>query len=218
VAHGPGAAIRVLNRLELVAETLRAALNELATVAPNWLRSIAPVQWYERYGQRIEEARLRKAETKRHAYAQTVGADGFHVLDALEAPEAPAELRALPIIETLHWTWQRHYERSPAAGLAQGSPPGSRVRFKANRELPRAAEGIDSPYGPEARDHNTRDTQWTGYLVHVSETCEPLAPRLLTHVYTTPVTVYEAQCTAPIQQALVDKDVPPQEHLVDYVL
>jgi transposase len=29
-------AIRVFNRLELVAETLRAALNDLATVAPDW--------------------------------------------------------------------------------------------------------------------------------------------------------------------------------------
>ena len=88
------AAIRVLNRLELVAETLRATLNALATVAPDWLRGSAPVQWYERDGKRIEEARLPKEETKRHAYAQTVGADGFHWLDALEAPEAPAEVRA----------------------------------------------------------------------------------------------------------------------------
>lgn len=37
------AAIRVLNRLELVAETLRATLNELATVAPDGRRGIAPV-------------------------------------------------------------------------------------------------------------------------------------------------------------------------------
>ena len=49
------AAIRVLNRLELVAETLRAALNELATVAPTWLQRIAPPAWYERYSKRIEE-------------------------------------------------------------------------------------------------------------------------------------------------------------------
>src|SRR5205823_9742569 len=34
-------------------------------------------------------------------------------------------------------------------------------------------------------------------------------------VHTTPATVHEAQCTTPIQQALVDKDVPPREHLVD---
>ena len=52
------AAVRVLNRLELVAETLRATLNELATVAPDWLRALAPLEWYERYGKRIEDARL----------------------------------------------------------------------------------------------------------------------------------------------------------------
>src|SRR4028119_1071421 len=32
------AAIRVMNRLEMVAETLRATLNDLAEVAPEWLR------------------------------------------------------------------------------------------------------------------------------------------------------------------------------------
>src|SRR5919199_2869085 len=49
------AAIRVLNRLALVAETLRATLNALATVAPDWLQGLAPLAWYERYGRRIEE-------------------------------------------------------------------------------------------------------------------------------------------------------------------
>jgi len=43
----------------------------------------------------------------------------------------------------------------------------------------------------------------------------PTTPHLLTHVHTTPATVHEAQCTTPIQQALVDKDVPPRDHLVD---
>jgi transposase len=38
------AAIRVLSRLELVAETLRAALNELATVVPDWLQRLAPLE------------------------------------------------------------------------------------------------------------------------------------------------------------------------------
>ena len=89
------------------------------------------------------------------------------------------------------------------------------MRFKAKRDLPPAAEGIESPYDVEARYRHKRDTQWTGYMVHVSETCEPTAPHLLTHVHTTPATVHEAQCTEPIQQALVDKDVAPQEHLVD---
>jgi transposase len=42
-------AIRVLNRLELVAATLRAALNDLATITPTWLQNIVPPEWYKRY-------------------------------------------------------------------------------------------------------------------------------------------------------------------------
>ena len=209
------AAIRVLNRLELVAETLRAALNALATVAPAWLQAVSPLAWYERYSRRIEESRLPKANDEREAYAHTVGEDGFMLLDALDTPEAPEGLRKLPSIEALRQTWQRHYERTPCAPASPGASPTRRVRFKASRDLPPAAEGIESPYDVEARYRHKRDTQWTGYMVHISETCDPTAPHLLTHVHTTPATVHEAQCTEPIQQALVDKDVPPQDHLVD---
>jgi len=61
------AAIRVLNRLELAAETFRAALNDLATVAPDWLQAIAPVAWYERDSRRLEDAHLPTTEAKRQA-------------------------------------------------------------------------------------------------------------------------------------------------------
>src|SRR5262249_1778550 len=36
------AAVRLMNRIELVGETLRAALNDLAVHAPDWLRTVAP--------------------------------------------------------------------------------------------------------------------------------------------------------------------------------
>src|SRR5467141_4825657 len=87
------AAIRVLNRLELVAETLRAALNAVATVAPAWLQAVTPLAWYERYSRRIEEARLPKETAEREAYAQMVGEDGCSFLDAVDAPDAPQEAR-----------------------------------------------------------------------------------------------------------------------------
>jgi transposase len=209
------AAIRVLNRLELVAETLRAALNAVATVAPAWLQAVTPLAWYERYSRRIEESRLPKDKTEREAYAQVVGEDGFQLLDALEAPDAPQEARELPMLETLRRTWQRHYERTGTTASAEGEGRTYRVRFKSPQELPPATEGIESPYDAEARYRHKRDTAWTGYMVHVSETCESTAPHLLTHVHTTPATVHEAQCTTPIQQALIEKDVPPREHLVD---
>jgi len=209
------AAIRVMNRLELVTETLRAALNELATVAPAWLHALAPLAWYARYSKRIEDTRLPQGQAKRDAYAQTVGEDGFYLLDTLDAPETPKGLRELPMIAALRQTWQRHYERSTGEGPTVGQPAVSRVRFKANRDLPPAAEGIESPYDPEARYRQQCDTEWTGYMVHVSETCEPTAPHLLTHVHTTTAAVYEAQCTAPIHAALEEKELAPRDHFVD---
>src|SRR6266446_1574306 len=164
------AAIRVLNRLELVAETLRAALNAVATVAPDWLQAMTPLAWYDRYGRRIEDTRLPKDTAEREAYAQMVGEDGFHFLDALETPEAPKGLQALPSLEALRRTWQRHYERTADETAGAGGDSARRVRFKTNRELPPAAEGIESPYDADARYRHKRDTQWTGYMVHVSET------------------------------------------------
>src|SRR5262244_3964958 len=122
------AAIRVLNRLELVAETLRAALNAVATVAPAWLQAMTPLAWYERYSRRIEESRLPKVTAERDAYAHTVGEDGFLLLDALETPEAPEGLRELPSLEALRRTWQRHYERPACAPASPGASPASQVR------------------------------------------------------------------------------------------
>src|SRR3977135_2528985 len=71
------AAIRVLNRLALVAETLRAALNAVATVAPDWLQGLAPLAWYERYGKRIEDVRLPRDKADREADAQMGGGGGL---------------------------------------------------------------------------------------------------------------------------------------------
>src|SRR6266705_2635855 len=130
------AAVRVLNRLELVAETLRAALNAVATVAPDWLQAVTPLAWYERSSRRIEESRLPKATAEREAYAHTVGEDGFLLLDALETPNVPEGLRELPSIEALRRTWQRHYDRTVDEAMAIGEGAQRRVRFKTNRELP----------------------------------------------------------------------------------
>src|ERR687893_944489 len=92
------AAVHDLHLLELVAETLRAALDDLAAVVPNWLRGVAQPVWFERYGRRVEDYRLPKRQEERKALALAVGADGFLLLDA---PEAPAVAREVPMVQTL---------------------------------------------------------------------------------------------------------------------
>ena len=199
------AAIRLMNRLELVAETLRATLNDLAQMAPEWLGAIAAPEWYERYGRRIEESRLPKSEAARMDFAQQVGQDGFVLLDALAGPNIPTELTRLPAIETLRQVWERHYERG-----AEG-----KARWRAGPELSRAATAIESPYDVEARHSTKRDTVWTGYKAHVTETCDTDLPRVITHVHTTVATTQDVSCTSDIHQGLKEKALLPQVHLID---
>src|SRR5919107_1034958 len=61
------AAVHDLPLLERVAETLRAALDDLAAVVPDWLRAIAQPAWFERYGRRVEDCRLPKRRAEREA-------------------------------------------------------------------------------------------------------------------------------------------------------
>src|ERR671929_2276309 len=176
------AAVRTLNRLELVAETLRAALNATAAAAPDWLRELAPAAWYERYGRRIEDTRLPKGEANREAYARQVGEDGFCLLDALSGPEAPEELAALPAIRTLRKVWARHFERAETepSSRASAGPGGARLRQLRGRG--HDADRIESPYDLDARFRAKSGMSWTGYMVHLTESCDADAPRLMVHV------------------------------------
>src|SRR3954464_12876449 len=104
------AAVRDLNRIELLAETLRAALNAVAVVAPDWLRALASPGWHARYDRRIEEGRLPGTGPKREAYVAQVGADGFLLLNALDQADAPSAAAALPEVGVLQRVWARHFE------------------------------------------------------------------------------------------------------------
>jgi transposase len=190
------ASLRTLNRLEL-----------LAAVAPGWLCALAPAVWYERYGRRIEDRRLPRSPSDRAAYAQAVGKDGFVLLDQLRSPAAPPELRALPPFEVLRRVWERHFERRGGAAGA--------VRLRPESALPPAAEGIESPYDPEARFRSKSGLHWTGYAAVLTKTCDADRPSLITHLATTTAAVHEVNSTAAIQQALVGLGLPPGEPLVD---
>jgi len=171
------ASIRVLNRLELLGETLRAALNEIAAVAPDWLRAAAPRAWYERYARRVEDGRLPRAAAEREAYARAVGEDGFALLDRLDRPETAAELRGLPTVAILRQVWARHFVRE------DGAAPGGGARLRAKEDPPPEEEPVESPYDTEARFRTRSGTSWVGYIVHTIRTQStirlrgPLAPR-----------------------------------------
>lgn len=198
------AATRLLNRAELVGETMRAALNELAEQFPDWLRQRAVPEWFTRYGHRIEDARLPKGQAARQVYAEQVGTDGFTLLAALESDEQGLAMCALPSVQTLRLAWSHPFKEV-----------GGKASWLPGAELLPAAERFESPYDTDTRCGNKAGFNWIGYRVHLSETCDDERPHLITHVETTLATVPDVSMTAALHQALSDKNLLPDEHLVD---
>ncbi len=227
------AAVRALTRLECVGETLRHALNVLAEVAPEWLRAQARPEWVARYTHRVEQYRLPSGKVERERAANTIGADGWHLLDALDAAATPAWLRAVPAVQTLRRVWAQQYhpraeshagenEREPAArgkrgrsrGEAHGGEPPA-GRWRDNADLPPTAQVENSPYDADARYGKKRQTTWIGYKLHVTETCEPDAPHLIVQVTTTPACVADETVLPAIHEDAARQDLLPSRQLVD---
>lgn len=197
-------AIRTLNRLETVGETMRATLNVLATVAPEWLCTVVGADWFDRYEKRFEGYRLPKGKTERQQYAEQVGTDGFYLLTAVYSETAPIWLREVPMVQVLRQVWVQQYYATE--GPAQ---------WRTEEDLAPSALLIHSPYDVEARFSAKRDILWAGYKVHLTETCDDDLPHLITHVETTPATTYDGAVTETIHTALATKGLLPQEHIVD---
>jgi transposase len=113
-------------------------------------------------------------------------------------------LREIPAVKTLRHVWAEPYT----------DPPGP-LRWREVNEMPAAADLITSPYDPEARYSTKRSSAWIGYKVHVTETCNPEHPHLITNVETTPATTPDDHMAAVIHAVLATRDLLPQEHLVD---
>jgi transposase len=106
------ARVRSLSNLERVGETLRAALDDVAILAPDWLvKQISP-DWFERYSYQVENYRLPKAESQRTALAQQIGVDGLYLLQALERADAPAGLKEQGSVQLLRQVWEQSYDLS----------------------------------------------------------------------------------------------------------
>ncbi len=58
------AKIRALNRTLCVAQTMVSVLNVLSEVAPEWILAQVPAEWVERYGERLEQERVRDPRRK----------------------------------------------------------------------------------------------------------------------------------------------------------
>jgi transposase len=145
--------------------------------------------------------------------AQQIGADGWHLLQALQQPDAPAELKEVTSVHLLQQVWQQYYDLS-----------GGQANWRAGPQASEDEGIIRSPYDPQAQTGKKRDQTWLGYTVHFTETCalqeseqeqaRPI-PHLIVQVPTTVAPVQDVEVTATIQEELAKRDLLPEEQLVD---
>jgi transposase len=198
------AAVRSLNRLECLGETLRCALNRLAEADPHWMAAHTDPEWFDRYSTRIESYRLPQGKDKREAYALVMGADGIRLLAALAEPATPEALKDLPAVQVVRAVWRQHFYFE-----------NEQLCLRTEENMPPCALRITSPFDLEARFSTKRETNWIGYKAHLTETCDQDSPHLITQVQTTPSTTYDGHALPDIQAELAQKDRLPSEQLVD---
>jgi transposase len=145
------AAVRDLTRLELVTETVRAALEELARTAGHALEGLIDDEWGRRYGR---PARLGKNPTRPKTRMNQAGADGRRLLEHLAA-RFPGLLRG-PRGSFCEWSVLGN-PRIGDAGLRGAGASGEQAR-KALYRVVGSGKGWQRP-GCNARDDRPRRLQ-----------------------------------------------------------
>lgn len=164
------AAIRKLNRIECVGETIRKVLNDLASEALEWLKDKVTQDWFDMYSSMFQKYRFPKNEVEKEELAIRIGEDGYHLLKILLAPETPKYIQKIESIEILRQVWLQQYYRQ-----------GEQVKWRDPKILgmPPNQILIQSPIDIEARNRTKRELNWTGYMVHLTETCDENTPNSL---------------------------------------
>jgi transposase len=169
------AAVAALNRLELVGESVRAALEALAAARPDWLEQrVCVSDFARRYGAPMTSWHPPASQAKRDELAIAYARDGYALLEAVYDSSAPAWLRELPAIDVLRRVLVQNYTRAITGD-------GREVVKRREKEpegdgLPPGHLRIASPYDLDARWGVKREEFWLGYKLHVTETCDDPPP------------------------------------------
>jgi transposase len=213
------AAVRQLNQVELVGESVRCCVEALAAADPDWVKACLDASWQYRYGARVDSWRMPASKTKRAALGADYARDGAALLRAVWDPAAPSWLAHLPAVGVL----QRVLIQNVVVDVDRGGREVIRLREADTDGLPPGRCRVVSPYDTDARWGGKRDLTWLGYKLHVSESCDAEAaggvpnapPNLITNVATTDASVPDVAMTEPIHQDLARRGVLPDEHYVD---
>lgn len=166
--------VKTLNRVELILETVRNAIETLSQEDPEWLVSIAKPEWNKRYYfDRPFNYRLSKNEKEKLDLAAQAGSDGFHLLHCIdrEGERKRRQLNELEAIKTLRQVLEDQF---------QGPDDKGNWNLRTQKELKPSGERIVSPHEKDARTASKRGKTWTGYKFHTTETCVKGSPNFIT--------------------------------------
>ena len=228
------AAVRRLSRVELVAETMRAALEALAELDEVWLSGVMPPQWAGRYGRSARHERQPAGAAALRQYVDQVGADGIALLQAVYGPMASVGGPVVAAVEVLRQVWVQQFWYDESATLrwreaklsrARKSREGTtRRRCKTSAadddeepaRVPWSSVEIVSPHDPQARfSHKPGKVEWVGYKDHQTEACDEEHPHFIVHLLTTPAPEQDIGVVGGIHAALAEQQLAPAEHFVD---
>ena len=98
----------MISRLALIWDALNQALEALAIRRPDWLLTINLPHWYERYSQHQKYLNLKIDHIEMSALAQSIGADGDYLLEALKKT-ADLNITSLKEIQALREVWREQF-------------------------------------------------------------------------------------------------------------
>ncbi|MEU2672668.1 IS1182 family transposase [Streptomyces sp. NPDC007164] len=200
------AAVRDLTRLELITEAVRAVLEEVAGTAPHLLDELVDEQWGRRYGRPV---RLGKNPTKPRTRILATGNDAVRLLEHLY--QHGADRAFSPRIQALRQIMVQNYHRDAAGHLRWRS-----AEAEGGPGLPPSSRAIVSPYDISARyARHGHIISWKGFSAHLTETCAPDGPNVITDVATTAATTHDSKVLPGIHTRLHRRGLLPAEHLVD---
>ncbi|MFC8103736.1 MULTISPECIES: transposase [unclassified Streptomyces] len=200
------ALVRDLTRLELITEAVRAALEEVAGTAPHLLDELVDEDWGRRYGRPV---RLGKNPTRPKTRILATGNDAVRLLEHLY--QRGAARASGPRVQALRQIIVQNYHHDPAGHLRWRT-----AEKEDGPGLPPSSRAIVSPYDTSARyARHGHIISWKGFSAHLTETCAPDSPNVITDVATTAATTHDSKVLPGIHTRLARRGLLPAEHLVD---
>jgi len=218
--------VGMLSRVEVVTESLRKCVEEVADVLGE--EQVVDLLGEPLLGFATTRPDLRKLNDKQRR--RTLGEAGRYAVAVLEAVDRHADplLRRLAGVHVLRQVVRQQFrvvskvEDSPGrvedlAFAGANGPWREEVvpLSKQEQKQTPGAEKICTPHDPQARYGEKRGKGWVGYKVEIAETAEANQPNFITEVQVQNAAESDREALQPVVERLEEREILPRKMYVD---